>query len=258
MDATTPDAPRQLERNQFLIEDVDRLRQTIAMCPHAQTLTGYSPSLHAEVIIALSCKQWSCRFCSENKIRRLSALTRDAKPNRLLTLTVDPKLWNEPRDAFDGTRGRKVQSTGGGRVTELTARGWPHYHFLLRSQFLPQKVVKDTWAGLTGATIVDLRQVRQSFRAYNYLVKYLSKLHKIEWTERHVSYSKSFFQEPVNPKNEKMDLMETLIVEQHPFNYMREYLHQAMITQVGNSLFTVDPTYRAPETFPDANPHPCN
>jgi hypothetical protein len=78
------------------------------------------------------------------------------------------------------------------RVTEVTKKGWPHYHLLLRSGFLPHKVVKTLWAELTGATIVDLRQVKKSFSAYQYLVKYLSKLHRLEWTERHVSVSKNF------------------------------------------------------------------
>ena len=101
------------------------------------------------------------------------------------------------------------------RVTELTKKGWPHYHLLIRSDYIPQPVVKKEWQRLTGAPIVDLRQVDNKFRTYYYMVKYLTKMHKIEWTNRHVSYSKAFFiSEPAKVK-EPIDLTETHVINTH-------------------------------------------
>jgi len=259
MDDTITAAPSQHDPNTFLVTSAAQIRNDTAVCPNAQSLVAYCPDFHADVLISLNCKQWSCRTCAENKIRRLSALTRDAKPNRLLTLTVDPARWETPRHAFDGTR-RQIPTLFAGlrkrfgdiqylRVTELTKKGWPHYHFLLRSNFLPQPVVRNAWQELTGATIVDLRQVKQSFRAYGYLVKYLSKLHKIEWTERHVSYSRTFFKEPVTPKATGLNLLEATLLEQHPSSFLAEHYAGERITQVSNTMFQLPTGPKTPEEF---------
>jgi hypothetical protein len=214
----------------FLINGRRSLFTVLNKCPKAQTLLGFSPDEMSYVIAELPCQNWSCRSCAERKIRRLAALTRDAKPTRMLTLTVDPGRWPSPRAAFDGTRRqvnellKKLRTKFGPieylRVTELTKKGFPHYHLLLRSGFIPHAVVKQLWNDLTGATIVDLRQVKESFRAYTYLVKYLSKLHKIEWTERHVSYSKGFFPPEPERKNEPLAIESKSILPMHPITYL--------------------------------------
>lgn len=92
----------------------------------------------------------------------------------------------------------------------------------MRSGYLAQKVVKKDWAELTSATIVDIRKVSDTWSSYYYLVKYLSKLHQKDWTERHVSYSRGFF----NPADtEKMLFPELEQIERsplHPFRYLNE------------------------------------
>lgn len=185
----------------------------LGVCPHAQSFLCYSLTHHAQILYCLPCRRWSCRLCAETKIKRIACSVRRARPNRLLTLTINPALYESPRDAFEQTSKkvplliRKLRKKFGEveylRVTEVTKNGWPHYHLLVRSGYLPHAVVKALWSEMTGAKIVDLRQVKQSFHAYQYLVKYLSKLHKLEWTERHVSMSKQFAEkdewEPENP-----------------------------------------------------------
>lgn len=220
-----PPAPRS-----YLVAGRRSLLEPLNKCPKSQTLLGFSPDEMSYVIAELPCQNWSCRPCAERKIRRLAALTRDAKPTRMLTLTVDPGRWKSPRDAFDGTRRqvnellKKLRTKFGEieylRVTELTKKGFPHYHLLLRSGFIPHAVVKKLWNELTGATIVDLRQVKESFRAYHYLVKYLSKLHKIEWTERHVSYSRGFFPPEPERKNQPLPIESKSILSMHPITYL--------------------------------------
>jgi len=214
----------------FLVNGKKSLLQPLGRCPKSQTLLGTDVDDLCYVIAELPCRNWACRPCAETKIRRLAALTRDAKPSRMLTLTVNPSCWESPRAAFDGTRRqvpellRRLRKQFGEieylRVTELTANGWPHYHLLLRSDFIPHAVVKSLWKELTGAWIVDLRQVNDTFRAYTYLVKYLSKLHKIEWTARHVSYSKNFFLPEPDRKNEPLPLERVFTINMHPITYL--------------------------------------
>jgi hypothetical protein len=234
-------------------------------CNHAQSLIAYDPANGDHVLIALPCKQWSCRWCAENRIRLLAYRTRKAKPNRLLTLTVDPSLWADPRAAFDGTR-RKIadlitflrQRFGPVeylRCTELTKAGWPHYHFLLRSNFIPHEVVKAKWQELTGAIIVDIRRVKTTFSAYHYLVKYLSKLHKIEWTERHVSFSRGFFVPEDETPPQGPELVEKAIVNSHPVEVLMSTYQGFWITRETQNMFRIHNTSFHEELYDNGNPH---
>jgi len=238
----------------FLVCGRRSLLEPLGRCPKAQTLLGYLPDEQRYVISELPCQNWACRACAEVKIRRLAAMTRDAKPTRMLTLTVNPARWTDPRAAFDGTRRavseliKKLRVKFGSveylRVTELTKQGWPHYHLLLRSGFIPHAVVKQLWSDLTGAYIVDLKQVRQTFRAYTYLVKYLSKLHRIEWTARHVSYSKGFFQEKKKPNPDPLPIESKSILPMHPITYLTTYHSGDMIEPYAGSVFRILETRR--------------
>lgn len=234
-----------------IIQTIGRLRAWLDTCPNAQTLEAFSKRYKCTVWIPLPCKQWKCRRCAQQKIRTLSAKCRDAAPNRLLTLTIDPALWDNPRHAFDGTR-RKVpelfkklrQRFGEAeylRVTELTRRGWPHYHALVRSPYLPHSVVKTLWHDLTGAEIVDLRQVKSHFQSYTYLVKYLSKMHNLGWTNRHVSHSRNFFPPADPPPDSGLDLTEFSIVESHPATLLYHQFRTVQITAIAYNAFALDP-----------------
>lgn len=246
-----------------LVETHGRIKIYFDCCQSAQTLEAYSNRFKCTVFIPLSCKRWSCKFCADRKINHLSRRCETAKPNRLLTLTVDPALWNNPRHGFDGTR-RKVPELVRGlrkewgdveymRVTELTHRGWPHYHMLLRSPYIPQPKVKEAWHNLTGATIVDIRKVDNHFQTFHYLVKYLSKMHKLEWTERHVSYSKKFFEkEKELPKN-VLELTDTNIRETHPADIFYYQFRKSWVCEIAPRVYTLDPSAQllAEITAPD-------
>lgn len=249
----------------LLISTLGETHAFFNTCPHAQTYEAYSQLLKATVWIPLPCRQWSCRFCANNKIAALARKCEQAKPNRLLTLTVDPQKWDSPRDAFDGTRRkvpelfRRLRGRYGDveylRVTELTRRGWPHYHCLLRSVYLPQPVVKALWQDLTGATIVDLRQVKNHFHTYQYLVKYLSKMHRLGWTNRHVSYSRSFFPEKPGKKADTLRLVEGKVLETHPATLAYHRFRNSKLVEISYGVYTLNPSAEqvkyvtAPESF---------
>lgn len=214
------------------------IHRWLDVCPHAQTMVATDVDLHEQLIYALPCNQWSCRHCAVRKTRALAYRTEAAAPNRLATLTVDPKLHGSPRIAFDDTRRKlpewikRMRSRFGEveylRVTEVTKKGWPHYHLLIRSGYIPHPVARDEWFLLTGASIVDIRQVKRSFSTYAYLVKYLTKLHRIEWTGRHVSYSRNFFVPADWSRDNEHNIQDRNLYACHPATYMMSY-HQGSI-----------------------------
>lgn len=247
----------------LLISTIAHTRAFFHTCPHAQTYEAYSLTLRATVWIPLPCKQWSCRYCAEHKISALARRCSHALPNRLLTLTVDPAKWEDPRDAFDGTRRqvpelfrilrRKFGEVEYLKVTELTARGWPHYHCLVRSAFIPHAVVRDRWEELTGATIVDLRKVEDRFKTYWYLVKYLAKMHQLGWTNRHVSYSRAFFQDQRQPPEDRFQLSEGKVLETHPATLAYHQFRNSELCEVSYGVFTLSATeeLKRARTVPD-------
>lgn len=215
----------------FLISRLNVSDNLFARCPAAQTLVAISQRHQRLIFCLLPCRTWGCRPCSNAKVRRISYRVNQAKPNRLLTLTIDPALYDEPRQAFDQTR-RKIPDLIKSlrprfgeveylRVTELTAKGWPHYHLLVRSGYLPHPVVRDNWTKLTGATIVDLRQIHNRFKTYTYLVKYLAKMHNLGWSSRHMSYSRKFFPKEDDPPESLDELSERRIENLHPSHYFK-------------------------------------
>jgi hypothetical protein len=240
----------------FLIVAANLIANPI--CPWATCMEAHDPLHNWNILITLTCKRWGCPICARQKVRCLAAKTMLAAPNRLLTLTIDPSLYSSPRNAFEQTAHqvpeliRKLRDRFGLleylRVTEVTKKGWPHYHLLVRSDFIPQPVVKKLWADLTGAIIVDLRQVNKTFSAYSYLVKYLTKLHRLEWTERHVSYSKQFFPEECNQKSKRRQLTCQNRIPDHPYTWLCTWYNAAKITQLSPTVWRLDcPPSKTPD-----------
>lgn len=186
----------------LLITSNRDLPRDVPICPTSTVLTAWSQTLSRSIVVSVGCRRWSCPFCGRNRIISLSKRVEAAKPNRLVTLTTNPARWEDPRHAYDGTRRalgaftRTMKSRGEWeylRVLEVTKRGWPHYHLMVRSPYTAHAVIRDRWAELTGAKIVDVRQVKKRDNVYWYLVKYLAKQNYCEFTDRRLSWSKRFF-----------------------------------------------------------------
>lgn len=209
----------------------------LACCPTARSVLARHPLYASPLLLVVPCKRWGCHTCAHQKIRRIALDVHAAAPNRLLTLTVDPKFYDNPELAWLSTRDkpaelfralrRKKISLEYMKVTEVTKSGYPHYHCLLRSDFIPQKVAKSLWSNLTGATIVDIRQVTNQFNAVSYLVKYLTKLHRPDWTERALAYSRGFFPAPLTQTDHEADvaIYDKTPSTEHPYAFLaRNYL----------------------------------
>jgi len=139
------------------------------------------------IVHPLSCKRWSCRSCAPRRKRKLLARLDGTKPVSLLTLTCRPSAHLDPDSAFFTMsasvnklfkRIRRVWPHAEVEyflVWERTAKGWPHAHLLLRAPYVPQTWLSRHWADLTGAPIIDIRQVHTAGQVVAYISKYLTK-----------------------------------------------------------------------------------
>lgn len=211
----------------------------------------------------VTCKRWRCEPCARQKIRQLAMWIKLACPNKLLTLTGDPALYKTPEEMWIHTAVRvpelirdlrkRYGSIEYLRVVELHKSGWPHYHLMLRSDYLPQPVIKAAWQRLTGAEIVDIRQINNFFNSFIYLVKYLTKLRHVEWTDRHVTYSRGFFPVSVTPQNEPSEWRVLQQIAYEPWKWLEDQYPGQTVLQSAPLTFdlqTTPPPWIAPEEKP--------
>lgn len=206
----------------FLIGSRGKSRDEIKTCPYASTIVGYSLSLERTIILAVTCKRWGCSFCGPCKVRKLATVAMGAKPTTLITLTVATAMHENPRAAYESTRRklptlsrtirRNVKEFEYMRVLEVTKKGWPHYHLVARTGYIPQRKLSAWWKELTGAPIVDIRKIGKRENAYWYVVKYLSKQEYIPWTNRRVTMSKNFKRKE---EKEEFEPLQLEAVERH-------------------------------------------
>ena len=226
MESTKKSPSGQEAARQWLVTEQPLDFGTVSECLYASTMTAWSHTLGCSVVMAVTCKQWKCRFCGGAKVRRLAAITREAKPTTLITLTVNPALHDDPRSAWNKVQPavprlvqrirKKVGEFEYLRVLEITKKGWPHFHFVARTSFMPQSWLSQEWCQLTGAPIVDIRKIKRTQDAYFYVVKYLSKQEYIPWTDRRVTLSRKFDLKPEKESKRTLGLEEVQRYMQSP------------------------------------------
>ena len=185
-------------------------------------------------------------------------MCKNAAPNRLLTLTHSDKGWPDGETCWKASSKafpeliRHIRKEHGQceylRVLELQANGMPHFHCLLRSNFLPHRAILTEWRRLCGAAGVNIKKIDDSFRTFHYLVKYLTKLHKIPWTDRHVSYSREFFRAEDLEQTEYAKLDEITKYTQHPWIWLRERYGWDKVRVIGEGKWELPDAPRQPET----------
>lgn len=244
----------------YLVGSIRGDNALTAACPHAQSLLCFSTAYRAEVICLLTCNRWGCIRCGPRKAKRLAYKIEKAEPNKLITLTINPKMYTSPREAYDKTRrqlpelSRLIKKAVGSfeylRVLETTKAGWPHYHLMARCPYVPQKELSRLWAGLTAAPIVDVRSIKKIDNVFAYVVKYLCKQTYIEWTNRRTSWSRNFFAGETPYEGEPLHLTEFQVKKSHPVTTLDELYPGYAIQQITRTAFVL---YR-----PDDDEPPCN
>lgn len=218
-------------------------------CPSAKTVTGFSKTLDRWCVIQIRCKRWGCRHCGVRKSTHFAWKCIDARPNRLVTLTVNNKLWENPRAAYDGTKRKvtelatKLRRSHGEfeyfKVLEVTKLGWPHYHLIVRSGYIPQRHISQQWNLLTGAPIVDVRRIKKTQDVYFYVVKYLCKQKYIPWTNRRVSWSRNFFDKTPFNQPDGLQLTQVHWSDEHPVEVLKKHFDVFFIHPFSRDCWTL-------------------
>lgn len=135
----------------------------------------------------LRCRAWTCPKCAPRRRRQLIADAMDGAPNRFVTLTVNPHCFDSAaergarlskawRDYVKHWRRlRPSQALQYLVVVELTKRGEPHLHIMIRGGRVPQAELSKFMNEAIGAPIVDVRMVRDQTQVAQYVSKYISK-----------------------------------------------------------------------------------
>jgi hypothetical protein len=256
-------------------------------CPWATSVLGFDWNSEKWVLVEVTCKRWGCPYCCIRKIRRLAWMSRNAAPNRLITVTVSSKRYKDPKTAWETMRAAwpelmrfarlgkanpkkqtPEQIKRGDkpkivpceveylRVLELQKNGMPHFHSMVRAPYLEHKLLLTEWRRLIGEPPaedlpkeepeewagVNIKRIDSTFRTFRYLVKYLTKLHTIPWTERHVSYSKGFFRPEDKEPVEWAKLDQIQPITDHPFKYLRDHFAWEQVAAIAEGKYML-PTY---------------
>jgi len=135
----------------------------------------------------LLCRSWACEFCAPIRQRQLVAAAKSGRPNRFLTLTINPQVGESPEDrrailahalhiVIQRARREHPESEiEYFAVVEATQRGEPHIHVLLRSPFLPQSQISAWMDELAASPIVHIEAIDSESKAAAYVAKYAGK-----------------------------------------------------------------------------------
>jgi hypothetical protein len=197
--------------------------------------TLINDSEHGAQIKAAGCRSWLCEWCAPGRARSCEIEARRGRPNRFLTLTCTPdvgmsaldrrRIMGEAWPVFV-KRIKRYLNNGTFEywaVCEKTQLGEPHFHVLIRSKFLPQKLLSQWWKELTGAYVVWIVEVKKSERAASYVSKYLTKGLERFGTYKRYWKSKNY----VLPETEKAE--ETW--ERKVWRYVKEHVDDVVFAR---------------------------
>lgn len=156
----------------------------MTICREWSLVKHSETQFHAKLLL---CRSWSCEYCRPMRRSQLLAKCAAGEPSRLLTLTVNPSVGNDPEErllmlanAWRIIVKRLRRERGKGSVeylavVEYTKAGEPHLHILLRSGYVPQAVLSEWMAELINAPIVDIRAIKNRKEVIRYVAKYVTK-----------------------------------------------------------------------------------
>lgn len=227
------------------------LPQAHAICPYSGTTTCYDVAKgynNAEFrMIAGGCRKWSCPVCGPRKKAALIRRITRAKPNRFVTLTLDrsrtpddtlrvftkqiPKLIKRLRRQFG-----EIEYL---RMREQCADGYPHFHFLVRSTFIPHPELKKHWQELTQATIVDIRKAHG--RSTGYVAKYISKARSADgdWHRQRIAVSQNFWLD--SDEEHETDLQNFEHKRTHPSDWVATVCDETIPVRIRPCLYGFEP-----------------
>lgn len=149
------------------------------------SLLGLSKTTHRLHIIPMFCHKWTCPRCRKRKTAKWREIARRGAPERFITLTVRCRPGYDPREYCAWMKKRYAKFVQDIRkqgykfeymlVWELTKKDTPHIHLLQRGDYIPKKVLNETWCKHTGSFITKIKQIRSPNHVYAYISKYMGK-----------------------------------------------------------------------------------
>ncbi len=132
------------------------------------------------------CRNWRCKRCAP-RLRAMWAYRIMAfKPERFITLTCNPKLYQDPAHAYAVmkrgvvlliARLRRLGYLAGYVLAwEACKSGWPHIHIGQVGRYIPQGLLKRLWTKYTGSCIVHIEGTGSEKKLAWYIAKYLAKV----------------------------------------------------------------------------------
>lgn len=167
------------------------------------------------VAVPMRCRRWRCPRCGPAMRNRLVHLVSQAPPDRMITLTVDTKLYADPyaaarrlswafpllvKELRRHARGQPLEYLA---VWERTKAGWPHLHVLVRGPYVHWAVVSNLWRDLTQSPIVDVKKLSGTRQGARYVTKYLAKDPDPFGQGRALRASRGFLVEPMRPQGKR-------------------------------------------------------
>lgn len=135
----------------------------------------------------LFCRSWKCEICQPRRQKELVALARNGAPDTFITLTAWTGYGHsrEERARALVRSWRTIVKRAKRRygyetipylcIFEGTKAAEPHLHILARCKWLDQKWLSTQMAELMSSPVVDIRRVRSTRQAANYVTKYVGK-----------------------------------------------------------------------------------
>lgn len=215
------------------------------LCPHATVFDAHECNEAKWHLIGGRCNRWHCPGCGPLKTAILCRKIGDAKPNRFITLTTAHHETRSPREVWDAARRqvpeliRKIRREVGDieycRVLEEHKSGYPHFHLLVRSPYIEQKLLSRWWCELTDAFVVDIRKVDPERRVAKYVAKYLSKQVRCQFTDRRVTASKQFWLDDGKPPKPNYQWADMYFGKMHINDYVRWHYPDAELEWLSRS-----------------------
>lgn len=154
-------------------------------CPSVRTLVGTKLDSRTVIVLPIRCRRWTCPYCRICNEILLKEKVAAGHPDRMLTLTGRPRNHETPKEMHDRLRPsisrlyselrRKIGEVEAATFLELHKSGYPHWHALVRSGYLPWGSIKESWFHLTGSSIVDIRIIKSEEVSRKYVTKYVVK-----------------------------------------------------------------------------------
>jgi len=142
---------------------------------------------HIQTAVSLKCRSWGCELCEPRRKKQLIAEGMGGAPCTFLTLTYRARSTETPDEAAPKlTRAwrlvrlrlmrkfhwRKLPFLA---VMEKTENGWPHLHILLRTRYIPVKLISQYMQEIVDSPVVWIEKINNKSRAAGYCAKYCGK-----------------------------------------------------------------------------------